>query len=451
MSFVFLLSVFLKGIGAILEVLLQIVITRAAGLSAYGTYSTWINSADLVFWCLFSGIVKCNTFYLSGKEKVINRFKNKYYRYYVIPIIVGICAFSLLLGKHSLWIIAMIALTELIVLDQSSTLLANGKYMHSLIGEYILGRLVLLISASVLWGRGTLTQTNLVCVYLIQYLLVIVFFMCFVKKKGKDDISDEVSLKKWKQYQKADVLQSVITQMPVILQYVYTGSIEAGVVSIALLIKKLINFISGPAAKIFLPEFSRLYREGKKEEIKKSFASIMRLQMIFAGPLAVIMLGYSEVVLNILAKELLEYKNLFMLCSSIFILAATLGPCGGLMQMSGNEKKDNRCREVAIIAMITTFVLLHKNPLFALYGLCIQTLCESSSKYIFVCKWMKQAPVKLIQYVGWWILPAISVGVTYIFQWQNSFLMMILMAGLNFSVRCWMEIKSEVLKKNRRV
>lgn len=69
MSIVFLLSVILKGLGAVLEVLLQVMITRMLGLAGYGTYSTWVSAADLVYWVLFSGITKCNTFYLSNKEQ----------------------------------------------------------------------------------------------------------------------------------------------------------------------------------------------------------------------------------------------------------------------------------------------------------------------------------------------------------------------------------------------
>ena len=45
-----------------LEVLLQVMITRMLGLAGYGTYSTWVSAADLVYWVLFSGITKCNTF-----------------------------------------------------------------------------------------------------------------------------------------------------------------------------------------------------------------------------------------------------------------------------------------------------------------------------------------------------------------------------------------------------
>ena len=50
MNFIFILSVILKGIGAVLEIALQILLTKLIGLSGYGSYSTWISGADLLFW-----------------------------------------------------------------------------------------------------------------------------------------------------------------------------------------------------------------------------------------------------------------------------------------------------------------------------------------------------------------------------------------------------------------
>ena len=65
MNIIFFISVILKGIGAVLEVLFQIMVTRELGVDGYGTYSTWINAADLIFWVFFSALTKCVYFVLS--------------------------------------------------------------------------------------------------------------------------------------------------------------------------------------------------------------------------------------------------------------------------------------------------------------------------------------------------------------------------------------------------
>lgn len=53
MNFIFILSVILKGIGAVLEIALQILLTKLIGLSGYGSYSTWISGARSVILGLF--------------------------------------------------------------------------------------------------------------------------------------------------------------------------------------------------------------------------------------------------------------------------------------------------------------------------------------------------------------------------------------------------------------
>ena len=450
MNLIFLISILLKGVGAVLEILLQITITRGIGVSGYGTYTTWINAADLIFWCLFSGIVKCNTFYLSGKQTSLSDFKHKYYVRYVIPATVCICFAACAWGRQEYLVITVIAFAELLMLDRSSCLLAEGSYISSLTGEYVFGRMFLLVSVFILQRTGRFTLNVTVLLYLVQYILVIIFFIMVSEKKRKQNLNrqmrcedQKVSVRKLLQYQRADIMQAMIGQMPVILQYVLAGAFEAGVVGIVLLIKKLINFISGPAAKVFLPEFSRLYHRGDREGLRDSFSAIMRIQMMFAGPLAVVLAGYPEVVLKILAEELIPYTALFMGCSLIFIIAATLGPCGGLMQMTGNERMDNRCREAAILLMAVIFVLMRKDPLFALYGLGAQTFVESVSKYIFVCRWLRKPPVRFYTYLKWWILPAAAIGVSRFMHWQNSLVMMIAAAGIVFCIQFAAELKNE--------
>lgn len=450
MNLIFMISILLKGVGAVLEILLQITITRGIGVSGYGTYTTWINAADLIFWCLFSGIVKCNTFYLSGQQTSLRNFKHKYYIRYVIPATFCICFAAWAGGRREYLMIAVIAFVELLMLDRSSCLLAEGRYISSLTGEYVLGRMFLLVSVFILQQTGQFSLNVTILLYLIQYILVVIFFILASRKKRKQKLNkqvqhgeEKVSVRKLLQYQRADIMQAMIGQMPVILQYVLAGAFEAGVVGIVMLVKKLINFISGPAAKVFLPEFSRLYHKGDREGLRDSFSAIMRIQMIFAGLLAVVLTGYPEVVLKILAEELIPYTSMFMGCSLIFIVAATLGPCGGLMQMTGNERMDNRCREAAVLLMILIFALMRKDPLFALYGLGVQTLAESVSKYIFVCRWLKKAPVGFYTYLKWWILPAAAVGVSRFMHWQNSLVMMIAVAGIVFCIQLVMELKNE--------
>ena len=316
MNLIFLFSVLLKGLGAVLEILLQILITGQIGVDGYGTYSAWINSADLLFWVCFSGLVKCNTYYLSGGETTIRGFKMKYFLRYALSVLGGAVVLGLCFGADAmLAFVPVITLLELLVMDRSSTLITRGQSVTSLVGEYVLGRLLLVIGVVVLGLMNALSHTALLVLYVLQYGCVIGFFLV---RQGRGrtytDISGDVSLKKWSAYQRSDLMHAMIEQMPVVMQFFFSGAFEAGVVSVVLLVKKLINFISGPTAKIFLPEFSRLYHAGEHEKIRSVYGSIMRIQMLVVGPLAVVLLAFPRVILGILAEELVAYDWLFMGC-----------------------------------------------------------------------------------------------------------------------------------------
>lgn len=459
MNNIFLLSIVLKGIGAILEIVVQILITRMIGVDGFGRYSTVINTADVIFFIFFSGIVKCNTFYLSEKQTSLTGFKKKYFVRYVLPVIVIIN--FILFKAHidmGIWITG-ICVAELIVMDMSSSMMAGGEYVPALFGEYVLGRAVLLTAVFVFKGLTSVSAGYLVVLYLTQFLIIELFFLnsrrrsnsivsnASGSRKGnqRKDISEQVSLKKWGVYQWSDILQSMISQMPVILQFLLGGAFEAGVVTIVLLVKKLINFISGPTAKVFLPEFSRLFREGKKEEIKKRFAEIMRIQMVFVAPMTVALVGFPGIILRLFANELILYKNTFRMCAIVFLIAASLGPNSGLLQMTGNERRDIRCREIAIVCMAAAMAALYNNSLFVLYGLCVHMAIEESLKFLSVCRWMGDIPVRLFTYLKWWICPIAIVSIINVIGLDNSFVLMMIMCGLTFILYMYME-KEQMLQ-----
>ena len=451
MNLVFLFSVVLKGLGAVLEILLQIVITDNLGVSGYGSYSAWINFADLLFWLAFSGLVKCNTFYISGRNATIRNFKKTYYLRYALPVLTVSALVMAVMGRSILIaVVPVITMLELLVMDRSSTLLTRGKSGTSLVGEYVLGRLTLVLGVVVLGRLGLLGSQSLLILYVLQYCLVLGFFLLRQgKRKDYEDISREVSLKKWGAYQRSDLMHSMLEQLPVVMQFWFSGAFEAGVVSVVLLVKKLINFISGPTAKIFLPEFSRLYKAGDQTKIRQVYGSIMRIQMLIVGPMAVVLLGFPRVVLRVLAEELVSYDWLFMGCSVIFLLVSTLGPCGGILQMTGNEKADNRIRGCSLVLMAAVMLLTVRDSYFVLYGLCVEVAAEAVAKYFYICRWMKKAPASLVSYLGWWVVPALAVGLAHVLKAGDSFWLMLLFAGFVFAFSGWHELKGIVVFKKK--
>lgn len=445
MNIAFFYSLILKGIGAILEILVQIVVTDELGVAGYGAYSTWINGADVIFWVLFSGIIKCNTYYLSDGNTTIRAFKRKYYLRYALPAILVMAMIAVTVsGTVFGGVILVITGLELLTLDRGSILLAHGKAFVSLLGEYVLGRFVLLVGIVWLILLKRINLQTLLLMYLIQYGCILFFYIRRMEtdKNHPEKTEANISLRKLGAYQRADVVQAMISQMPVIIQYLFAGAFEAGVVSVVLLVKKLINFISGPTAKVFLPEFSRLYKNGDKEQLHTCFAAIMRLQMLFVGPIAVALIGFPQVILGILAEELIAYSNLFVLCACIFLVAASLGPCGGMMQMTGNERKDNFIREMALGCMLLSMLVFSKSRMFVLYGLCVQTAVEAIVKFAFVCRWLGQIPGGLQKMIRWWMPTLVAIIWISLFCVRQTFANMIIFAAAVFAVGVVAELRA---------
>ena len=131
MSVIFFASVILKGIGAGLEVIFQVLITRKIGVDGYGNFSTWINFADLIFWVFFSALTKCNTYYLSVKNTSIGKFKRKYYFRYVIPSLAVFCAAVLIIGKP--WYCCVFLITGLEMFRKSLEFAQAGDNIGALL------------------------------------------------------------------------------------------------------------------------------------------------------------------------------------------------------------------------------------------------------------------------------------------------------------------------------
>ena len=136
-------------------------------------------------------------------------------------------------------------------------------------------------------------------------------------------------------------------------------------------------------------------------------------------------------------------------CSVIFLLVATLGPCGGILQMTGNEKTDNRIRCGALVLMAAVMLLTVRDPWFVLYGLCVEVAAEAAVKYFYICRWMGKAPASLGAYLCWWIVPAAAVALAHGLKAGDSFWMMVLFAGLVFAFSGLRELREYNIFKRK--
>lgn len=459
MGKVFFNSILTKGVGAVLEVVLQVIILRFLQVEGYGSYGYYVGLADMGFWIFFSAIAKCNIFYCSQKKNSIIEFRKKYYTRYIIPILIICSVASFALGDRLLTLSVLILLMELLVLDKSSQLLANERYNLSLLGEYCLGRVFLVIGTIVLGVAGILTLERLLIMFLLQYLIVYLIFV-FCGKVVIDAKETAVSLKKVAVYQYGDILVGLIQKSPVILEYLFTGAFQAGFVTLISLVRTLVAFVSGPTSKVFMPSFAKYYQSGEKEKIADLFHKVMILQMIFLTAVGVVLLGFSELVLQIFSEELIDYATVFAGVSACFLVALSFGPCSSLMQMTGNEKKDITIRSLSVVLMILVWIITRKNEMFILFGIGCQILSENITDYCVVSRILGKMPVGFFRYLVLWIPTILVVALVRVFQLPQNIVVMLVAVVLavlaycviqlaNKQVRVWLkeEVHVGIIKK----
>lgn len=416
------LSIAIKAVSAIVEIVIQMLITNVVGVSEYGNYTFFVSIIEGAYFVLFSGSIKLNTFYLSTPSSSLNTFKKKYLLYFVTPIIlVIILLFSIL--KNPFGILAGIVLYIFyFAYDYSSIFFSRGYQLPALLGEYLFGRIMLLIAILVTIKIDALSVFVLCALYGLQFITMLMWFIPNKKRLNKGTSEVQVPLRKLIEYQISDIANSLISYSPTILQFIFGGAFTAGFTGIVSIVKKFINFISGPTAKVFLPEFSRLYKSGDRDKLKQSYVMIVRIQMVFIGTIGALLIGFPELILSLFSPELEQYSNVFTLSAICLLVVAGIGPVIGLLQMTGNERICNYNQWISIGMMVIFWVVLRNNLLFAVYGLCIQAVIESGLNYYSVCKWFGRNIIPVFNYIMLWFPVLVERLLVFIFALQNSYL-----------------------------
>lgn len=441
------LSIGIKGISAIVEIAIQIIITNSIGVSEYGEYTFFISLIEGVYFLLFSGSIKLNTFYLSTLSDNLSKFKKKYVLCFVIPVTMVLIIASIIMENINCILASVILFVYYFAFDMSSVFLSRGKQLTALLGEYLFGRIVLLVGMYAVISLNMVTGSTLLVLYSLQFFTMILWFTLNKGKLSSGTNEVNVPHKKLIEYQLSDVANSFITYAPTILQYVIGGAFSAGFTGITSIVKRFINFISGPTAKIFLPELARLYKSEKKKELEESYLMIVNIQMAFIGTIGMALIGFPNMILEIFNSELVQYSTIFICVSCSVLIAACIGPVTGMLQMTGNEKICNRNQWVSIFIMILVCIIFRQQQLFAIYGLCAQAVVEGGLKYYYVCRWFKKNIIPIRNYLFLWLPIIIVKSMVEYFNLQFSVVTMALVIILFFAFNIMNCIKNKTIKR----
>ncbi len=419
--FAMILSIAIKGISAVVEIFIQMLITNEVGVSEYGSYTFFVSVIEGAYYVLFSGSIKLNTFYLSTPSSSLSDFKKKYVLRFVTPVVALIIACSAAMRNPYGVLSGVILYLYYFAFDTGSVFFSRGRQLPAMLGEYLFGRIVLLIGVAAVIRLNAATGLMLLGLYGLQFVTMLVWFAPHVRRLSPGTDSIRVPMRKLAAYQLSDVANSVISYSPPILQFFFGGAFTAGFTGIITIVKKFINFISGPTAKVFLPELSRLYKNGDKQTLERTYRMIVRIQMVFIGTIGVILIDFPRLFLHLFSPELEQYGGVFTLTAICLSIIAGIGPVTGMLQMTGNEKICNRNQWISIGLMITVWLMLHREPLFAVYGLCVQAVSEGIMKYYSVCRWFGKNIIPIRYYLLLWAPVGVLRLVVDGLGWQNSF------------------------------
>ena len=432
MSILVLFSLLVKCFGAALEIGSQALISQLWSVETYGTYAFFIALADGFYALFFSGIIKFNNYYIPRGENV-NKFRKKYYLYYSLPVcVIGIIV-SLFLHKPVALCAFGAGFAYLCAMDTSSRMMSFGRYKSALVGEYCIGRsfVVLAVLAS-----SFSNNKNVVILYVIygaQFCVALAYYYIVNKRKPLPTTVNELdrnSVSKYMVFQSTEIAHTIIMQTSVIVQYFFGGAFQTALISIVLVVRKLINFITGPTSKLYQPEFSKRFAAGDRKGLADVYAQITRIQLCFMMPVFLLLISKPEIILRIFNSELISYGWLVRVTSIVFLTMIAFGPTSNFLPMIGKEKIDTIANWSSVLVMYATMVLFRNNQYFVVIGFCAQILYVNIFKLTIFLKNMKSLPTPVIDYIKLAVIWAVASALIHFLP--DSLVVLMLLCALHF-------------------
>ena len=206
--FAMILSIAIKAISAVVEIAIQMLITNGVGVSEYGNYTFFVSLIEGAYFVLFSGSIKLNTFYLSTPSSSLTDFKRKYTLHFVIPIIAIIIASFVIIRNPYGVLSGIILCIYYFAFDTSSMFFSRGHQLPALLGEYLLGRIGLLIGVFTAIKLNATTGLILLGLYGLQFVTMLVWFAPHKNKLKSGTEEIRVPMRKLVEYQASDVANS---------------------------------------------------------------------------------------------------------------------------------------------------------------------------------------------------------------------------------------------------
>jgi len=371
-------ALFSRGIGLLLQFMMNIVLARfigAAGMGVYSLYTSWmmVLSSAVGMGMPNHSLRTVSVLEANNERRSIRVFSIKVISlvFFLGLITAGLISLSgdfltaTLLGEidfdHILIFSAVAAIFFIIIRVLSESLKGLRKINAALIMEtsFIPSIILLLLAAYYLFNLDLSVETFFYIHISSLFVLTIVmlFFLILVtriKNKNKN-VSDSPAVfsRSLFPFWGGALLNMWFINMPIILLPQFASVDEIGVFGVAYRLIALASTVLITLASIFGPQFARDYANGDIDALKRGLLHSQLYSLLIYAPILFIFIFFAEPLLGIFGEEFINGKELLWVMAIGQLLNSATGLVGYLMNMIHQEKQ-----EFYIQLWVTLFVLL---------------------------------------------------------------------------------------------
>ncbi|WP_122082589.1 lipid II flippase MurJ [Vibrio coralliirubri] len=230
------------------------------------------------------------------------------------------------------------------------------------------------------------------------FVLMISFFLWFREKNYR--ICSIVSIRKYNGCISvfiSQILTQLYTQAPLLLIGYFHNPIDVAHYAISLKIAMLISFILQAINRVVAPDFSRLYKERKIDELNNILRQSIRLMLVIALPMSLVITIFSKEILYMYGEDFTSAADCLVILALSQLVYVLAGNVNVLLQMTDNS---NVVRDSAIISSaVSALLCILLIPDFGIVGASFGTLFSllTSSSYS-VYKANKKLKVNTIRF-----------------------------------------------------
>ncbi len=130
----------------------------------------------------------------------------------------------------------------------------------------------------------------------------------------------------------AGILASIAGYIDTFMLQAFLGSREVGLYNSAYPFAAVLAFGGAIFGSIYLSNASKLYSQGKTDELVSAYSMIIKWTALVSIPMFMVMIVFPELLLNIFGAEYLRMRGVLRILAIGFLASALIGPISGIIQ-----------------------------------------------------------------------------------------------------------------------